>query len=159
MDDFSTQIVRELQTRGIVPVPRWHFLLKRSVFWSLAVTSILVGAVAVSVADYVFFDNEGVSTAVLLESPLESIIQLIPFVWIVVFGLFVASAYLSLRHTRTGYRLGTATSIGGVIIVSIILGVALNTVDFGQAVHYYLLHHTTFYDAFINSNDDKQIPF
>lgn len=155
MTDFSKQVIEEIHVRGVTPRPRWHFLVKRSVFWSLAVLSIVVGAVAFAVADYVFFDSEGISTAVLLESPLEGIINSIPFVWLFVFGLFTASAYLGLRHTRSGYRYRTAAAITGVIVLTISLGLALNALDFGQAIHGYLIQHTTFYDPLIHSREDN----
>ncbi|CAN5686138.1 hypothetical protein BH11PAT2_BH11PAT2_04040 [soil metagenome] len=154
MNDFSSDIEKEIEARGMTPRPRWHFLLKRSVFWSLAVASILIGAAAFSVADYVFFDNEGISTATLLESPLEWIINSIPFIWVFVYGLFGVVTYIGLRHTRSGYKYRTAGIILGVLVVTIGLGLILNKFDFGQGIHYYLLNHTSFYDALIYSNDD-----
>jgi hypothetical protein len=154
MDDISQRVEKEIETRGLVPTPRWHFLVRRSVFWTLAVASVLVGGVAFSVGNYIFFDNEGISTAALLESPLEGVIQTIPFVWLFAFGLFVASAYLSLKHTRTGYRYGIARAVLAVIAISICLGILLDTLDFGQAVHYFLLNNTSFYDAVVHSSDD-----
>jgi amino acid transporter len=158
MYNFSEQVVREIEARNVTPVPRWHFLLRRSVFWTLAILSTIIGGIAYSVADYVFFDNEGVSVKTLLESPLEGIIQTIPFVWLSIFGLFAVSAYLSLRKTRSGYRYRTFVAILVVIITAVILGIILNSFDFGQAVHYFLLNHTSFYDAIIHSNDDLVVP-
>jgi uncharacterized membrane protein len=157
MDNFSKQVVAEIEARGATPKPRWHFLLRRSAFWTFAVLSILSGAVALSVADYVFFDNEGISVATLLESPLEGIIQTIPFIWLIMFALFVMSAYLSLRRTKSGYRYRTIIAVSGAIVVTVLLSLMLNLFDFGQAVHYFLLSHTSFYDALIQSNDDVRL--
>ncbi len=159
MDTFSEQVEKEIVARGVTPLPRWHFLVRRSVFWTLAVFSIIVGTIAFSAADYVFFDNEGMSAATILESPIEVIVQTVPFVWLIVFGLFVASAYLGLRKTRSGYKYRALLAVSGVIVVTIALGMLLNLFDFGQTVHYYLLHHTTFYNALIHSSDDVQVPF
>ena len=104
MNDFPESIEKEIEARGVLPRPRWHFLFRRSVMWILAVASVLSGAVAFSVADYVFFDNEGISVATLLQSPLEGVIRSVPFIWLLAFGLFCATTYVGLRHTRTGYR-------------------------------------------------------
>lgn len=156
MASFSEKILEEIDARGVSPRPRWHFLLRRSVLWSLALLSVILGAVAFAVADYVFFDNEGISTVTLLESPIEGIVQSIPFLWLFVFGLFTVSAYLGLRHTRTGYRYQTIGAVVGVIVVSVLLGLILNVLDFGQAVHDYLMHNTTFYDPLIHSSEDAQ---
>lgn len=159
MDDFSKRVVTEIEARGVLPRSRSHFLIQRSVFWTLAMLSVLVGAVALSVADYVFFDNEGVSAAIILESPVEGFIQTIPFVWLLVFGLFGISAYLSFRHTQTGYRYRALAIVATLVVVTVVLALLLNTFDFGQGVHYYLLNHTSLYDALIHSSDDVRIPF
>jgi amino acid transporter len=154
-EQLPQNIIDEIEKRGLTPRPRWNFLLKRWVFWSLAVVSIFIGAIAVAVAVYVYLDNDGVGTAALLETPLEDILLSIPFIWLFVLALFTVSAYLGLRHTRTGYRYKTTKAVLGVIIVSICLGVLLSIFDFGQTVHHYLLDHTPFYDALIHSSDDN----
>lgn len=154
MNDFYDTLEKEIEARGMTPRPRWHFLLKRSVFWSLAVLSVFFGAIAYSVADYVFFDNEGQSMATLIESPLEGILQSIPIVWLIVFGLFCVVTYAGLRLTRSGYKYRTAKVVLAVLALTIGLGLILNLFDFGQGVHYYLLNHTGFYDALIHSSDD-----
>lgn len=155
-EQLPQNIIHEIEKRGLTPRPRFHFLLKRSVFWSLAGVSTLIGAVAVAVALYVFFDNDGVGTAALLETPLEGLLQSIPFVWLFILALFTVSAYLGIRHTKTGYRYKTAKAVLIVVILSICLGVVLNLFDFGQMAHNYLLHHTSFYDPLIHSRDDLE---
>ncbi len=154
MDNFSQVIIKEIEARGAVPKPGWHFLLTRSAFWFLAITSVLVGAIAFAVADFVFIDNDGISLATLQETPIQDIAQSIPFIWLLILALFTASAYFGFRHTRTGYRYATTFVVTVAIVASILLGVALNAVDFGQTVHQYLLQHTSFYDALIHSRDD-----
>ncbi len=153
-NDFSQMVEDAIEKRGTTLRPRWHFLLKRSVFWFLAGASVLMGAASFSVADYVFVDNEGVGSATLLESPLEGIIQSLPILWVVLFALFAASTFLGFRNTRTGYQYRTIATVCGVIVLTICLGLVLNIFDFGQVVHYYLLHNTNFYDALIFSSDD-----
>lgn len=154
MNDISDSIEREIEARGMNPRPRWHFLLKRSIFWTLAVTSVMSGAVAFSVADYIFFDNEGISIATLLESPFEGVIHSVLFVWLLVLGLFCVTTYIGFRYTRTGYRYHTAGVVASVLAATIGLGLILNQFDFGQGVHYYLLNHTSLYGAFTHSSDD-----
>lgn len=151
-------IIEEIEKRGLKPRPRLHFLIRRGVFWSLAGISVFSGAMAFAVAIYVFFDNEGISSATLLETPLETILQSVPLLWLLITGLFTASAYLGLRHTTTGYRYKTARMVCGVIVTSVCLGFLLNGLDFGQTIHDYLQHHTNFYDALIHSRDDLKEP-
>ncbi|MHB1086793.1 MAG: hypothetical protein ACYCZ0_03530 [Minisyncoccota bacterium] len=157
MEDFSEHIVKEIAERGATPKPRWHFLLKRSVFWTLAVLSMAIGGIAVSVASYVFFDNDGLM-AFQNSAPQEALRILarsIPYIWLFALGLFTASAYLGFRKTRKGYRYATATVVGAAIILSFMCGLLLDAFDFGQKVHKYLLSNTTVYDMLIHSSEDE----
>lgn len=157
MIDFSEKVVSALNERGIEPKPRWHFLLKRSVFWSLAALSVLIGGIAVSVAVYVFFDNDGIflSGNKALQETLFDIAQSIPYIWLLVSALFTASAYLVFRKTKKGYRYATAQVVGIVLVASVALGVLLDAFDFGQMVHKYLLTNTSVYDMLIHSSEDR----
>ncbi len=154
MDNFSEQIVKEIEARGAVPKPRSHFLIARGMFWLLAIVSVIVGGIAFAVAAYVFFDNDGMSIAALEQSSIFDIAQSIPFVWLFILGLFTACAYFGFRHTRKGYRHATTLVVLIAIGASVLLGLALNAVDFGQQAHQYLLQHTNFYDPLIHSRDD-----
>ncbi|MBU1754828.1 hypothetical protein KKH81_00910 [Patescibacteria group bacterium] len=159
MDDFSKDVISEIRDRGITPRPFWYFLLRKWVFWTFAILSIFVGAIALSVADYVFFDNEGVSPAVLIESPLESIFQGAPIVWLILFALFVAGAYLSLKKTQTVYRFKTVKTVGVVAGITVLLGLGLMASDFGHAIYYYLTHDTSLFEAVRQTSDDIVLPF
>ena len=153
---LSESIIQKIEERNLAPTPRWHFLLTRSVFWILATLSVIVGGIAFGVADYVFFDNDGMSLSSLQRSSIQDIAQSIPYVWIVILGIFTVIAYSGFRKTRKGYRHATAVVVSASIIASILLGVTLNAFDFGQAVHKYLLSHTDFYDMLIHSSEDTQ---
>ncbi len=157
MENFSEHIVKEIAERGATPKPRWHFLLKRSVFWTLAGLSVAIGGIAVSVAIYVFFDNDGLGTlgSPALQDTLRDFAQSIPYIWLLVLGLFTASAYLGFRQTRKGYRYATAMVVGAAIILSLVFGFLLDTLDFGQTIHKYLLSNTTVYDMLIHSSEDE----
>ncbi len=155
MENFPEHIVKELEARNAMPKPRWHFLITRGMFWLLAITSVLIGAVAFAVANFVFFDNDGLSVAILERSSIFDIAQAIPFVWLGVLGLFTGCAYFGFRHTRRGYRYATTLVVLTAIAISIALGLLLNTVDFGQRVHQYLLQHASFYDSLVHSREDN----
>lgn len=154
MDDFTKEVVSEIHKRGITPRPLSYFLLRRSVFWVLAVFSIVFGALALSVAHFVFFDNEQIRSATLLASPLKWILGGTPILWLLLFGLFVASAYLSLKKTRTGYRYGAGTAIAWVGGLTVVLALVLISLDFGGAVYTFLTEHISFWDALKQSSDD-----
>lgn len=151
MDNFSEDIVKIIEKKGLVPKPQWYFLLLRWVFWLLAVFSILIGAIAFAVAEYVFFDNDGANVA-----SLQDIAKNIPYIWLIVLVTFTISSYIWFRQTRKGYKYKTVAIVCGTVVISIILGLILNAFDFGQVAHKYLLSHTDFYDMLIHSSEDIQ---
>ena len=157
MENFSEHIVKEIAERGATPKPRWHFLLKRSVFWTLAGLSIVIGGVAVSVAIYVFIDNDSLATFQnsAPQEALRNLARSVPYIWLFVLGLFTASAYLGFRHTRKGYRYATVLVVVVAVVLSLVFGLTLDRLDFGQSVHKYLLSHTSIYDILIHSSEDE----
>ncbi len=154
MNDFSEKIVQELERRGVVPKPRWQFLVSRWVFWLLAGLSALVGGMAFAVAEYVFYDNDGISRASLEQANMLYIAKSIPYLWLAILGLFIACAYYGFRKTRQGYRYATILVVCAALVASVSFGLILSEFDFGKTVHIYLLKHTSFYDPLIFSRDN-----
>ncbi|MDB5244370.1 MAG: hypothetical protein JWN18_240 [Parcubacteria group bacterium] len=140
-DTFSQDIVRKIEARGVVPKPRWYFLASRSALWFLAIGSVVIGAIAFAIADFVFLDNDGISK--LQGSSIQDVAEAIPFVWLAGLALFTVSAYYAFRHTRGGYKYRTATIVFVMVLLSIGLGLILNAYDFGQHIHAFILHITS----------------
>lgn len=132
-ETFPESVLSEIRDRGIAPIPRWQFLASRTFAWVLAGLSVAVGGVAFSIAEFVFFDNDG--PARLHGSSLEDIAQSIPFVWLAFVGFFALVAYYGFRQTRHGYRYATAWVVGIVVASSVAFGLILNAADLGQAVY------------------------
>jgi heme/copper-type cytochrome/quinol oxidase subunit 2 len=155
----SEQIIREIEKRKVVPIPRWHFILRRSVFWVLALISVITGAISMATAIYVFIDNDYVTDQVNIEKffeqrPLiEVIIQSIPYVWLVALGLFILAAYYGVRHTRKGYRYPMTRVIAGSLLLSLLLCGILNVFDIGKYIHRYLIENVRGYDRLVNTNE------
>lgn len=148
MQEISQDIIRQLESRGAAPIPRWRFILVRSAFWLLSAASVAVGSVAFSVGWYVFFDNDG------LRVSFANLFQVIPYVWIVVLVLFILCAYWGFRQTRKGYRYSASVVVTLIVAASIVGGLVFDTFDIGPTVHKFLLSHTSFYDALIYSSED-----
>lgn len=137
-DTFPQDIVKELEARDATPIARWRFLFSRGMIWSLAVASIVIGGLAFAIAEFVFFDNDGI--AKLQSSSIQDIAQSIPFAWLAITAFFAVVAYYGLRHTRRGYKYATTTLVLVVVLLSIGLGILLNHFDFGQRTYQYLTH-------------------
>lgn len=155
----SDKIIDEIEKRKVVPIPRWHFILKRSVFWALALISVITGAISMATAIYVFFDNDYIVDRAGIEQlfeqrPLdEVIVQSIPYVWLFALLLFIVVAYYGFRHTRKGYRYPMVRVIGGSLLLSALLCGILDAFDIGKHVHRYLIDNVKGYGSLVYSND------
>lgn len=155
----SDQILREIEKRNVVPIPRWHFVLKSAVFWALALISVLTGAISMATAIYVFFDNDYIVDRanidkLFVQRPLvEVIVQSIPYVWLLALLLFIVVAYLGFRQTRKGYRHPMLRVISVSLVLSVLLCGVLNTFDIGMFIHRYLIENVQGYDQLVYTNE------
>ena len=95
-------IIKIIDERNLTPIPRWHFLLKRSVFWTIAGIAVLLGGVAVSVIIFVYFDHDTEGMIYLNQSLVDNILMTIPYFWIVSLAFLIALTHISIRHTKGG---------------------------------------------------------
>lgn len=153
-DLLSKKIIEEIDTRKIEPIPKWHFMLRRSVFWSLAVISVILGAIAVAVTIFIFFDHDWSVFGLLEHSFLEDVLLTIPYLWLVFFGLFIAVSNYSFRHTKTGYKYKTAWVALAILCLSIFFGAMLNMLDAGDYVNHFLLNNVPAYDRLVYTRED-----
>lgn len=162
MTQFSPDLILdEIEKRKVVPIPRWHFLMRRGVFWSLAVISVITGSIAMATAIYVFLDHDFLVdqariTRFLAQQPLvEDIIDSIPYLWLTALLLFTLVAYYGVRHTRKGYRYPTLRVIGGSLLLSLALSGFMNLFDVGQIIHRYLIENVRGYDHLVYANEQR----
>lgn len=152
---LSESIVQTLDERNLNPRPRWHFLLKRSVFWSVAGISILLGGVAVAAIIFVFLDHDTGAAHYLNQDLAEDILLTIPYLWLITFALLIALTRMSIRYTKGGYRYGILQVAGIAFVASFILGIIMNKFDVGDKVDEYLNESIPYYDSLVYTSKDQ----
>jgi hypothetical protein len=161
LKERSESILEEIEKRKVVPIPRWHFLLKQAGFWLLASISVLTGSLAMSTAIYVFIDTDFIADhdyihLLFAERPLiADLFESIPYIWLTALGLFTLVAYFGFRHTKNGYRYPTVRVIAGSMLASLLISGALNTVDIGGYIHRYLIENVHVYNNLIYANEHR----
>jgi hypothetical protein len=161
LKERSESILEEIEKRNVVPIPRWHFLLKQAGFWLLASISVLTGSISMAIAIYVFIDNDFIADhdyidRLFTERPfIADLFESIPYLWLTALVLFTLVAYFGFRHTKKGYRYPTARVIGGSILASMLICAALNTVDVGGYIHRYLIDNVHVYNNLIYANEHR----
>ena len=155
MTELERKVLEQIEKRGLVPRPYAYFLARRSVFWTLACISIVLGAVSVAVIIYGavdYFVADGFSED---EIPFDDVIENLPFVWLAMLALFMVSALLSVHKTKRAYRYPVSALVAGVVAVSALLGGLLHYFDVGRQVHQYLNTHVAAYERLVRSKEDR----
>lgn len=148
------KIIEEIKKQGIERRPMWRFLLKHSVFWSLAIFSIILGGIAVAVIIFIFIDHDASVRVYLHESIFEDLLQTIPYLWVTTLLTLIGISKYGVRHTKFGYRYTTARIIGVVVASSLILGITLSTLEIGERVQDFLVERLPYYNELTSTSKD-----
>lgn len=148
------KIIEEIKKQGIEPRPRWQFLLKRSVLWSLAVFSIVLGGIAIAIIIFTFIDHDASVRVYLQGSAVEDILLAIPYFWLVTLAVLTGVAKYAVRHTKFGYRYATTRIMAAVLIGGTVLGITLNVMDVAGSIQDFLVETVPAYDVLMYTSKD-----
>ncbi len=124
-NELSKRIQEHIDTNNIKPLPRWRFILLRSSFWLLAFLSVVIGSFAVGAILFLFLDYNNHNLIGASENITEFLLM-IPYLWIVMFLMFILIARISIAHTQKGYQYRIHSVIVVSVLLSIIFGSVLN---------------------------------
>ncbi len=136
-EQLSSKIQEKINSGEIKCLPRWRFVLFRCLAWMLGVTSIILGSISVSVILFLFDDHRQRGFFNVPHEIAEFLLA-IPFVWIVLFIIFIIIARISINHTAGGYKYRFSRVILLTVLASFFLGVIINTIGIGRVVHEFL---------------------
>ncbi|MBN1495086.1 hypothetical protein JW911_05145 [Candidatus Peregrinibacteria bacterium] len=123
--DVSQNILDKIKKEHIKPVPKWHFMLKKSVIWGLFAVSLILGSFAFSLILLHINEVEWDIYEQAAGSMWGFVLMVIPYFWIVFIMGFIFLAYYNFRHTETGYRYNTFYIVLISIGASILIGTGL----------------------------------
>jgi hypothetical protein len=144
-DELTNKIIERIETEQITPLPRWRFILLRELFWSFAILSIIIGSFAVGVMLFLFFDysNHGLPA---IPQDLNELLLLIPYIWLVVFVLFIIIGRESIRRTSKGYRYHFYVVILASVFLSFVFGSILDFAGVGKMTHEFFNNRVPVYN-------------
>ncbi len=128
---LADRIFSRIDGEGVVPRPRWEFVLKNFVFWGLGVLTILLGACVASAGLFEISDVDWPTYAA-AESSVNWFFAIVPLLWIATLILFLLVGYVNIRRTKHGYRYSLAVIALGTVLTSLTLGFALYASGFGE---------------------------
>ncbi len=153
MTDLERKILETIQSQRLVPKPAYRFLAKRSVFWALALVSLMFGGLNFAALLFVISDYFATGWRILDNIHYNEALLLLPVLWLLLAGLLVASATFGLRHTRRGFRYKSSHLAMAVLSASLLVGILLHASAAGQTAHNFLL---TRFEAYRTST---HVPF
>ncbi len=151
---LQQRIVNEIKKRGIVPRPKWQFLLKRSFGWTLAAVSLMLGSIVIATMMFIFSGYDESLAKYFSESIYIDILELLPFFWFCTLVLLVWISKYAVRQTTYGYRYTTGQILTGILSSSIVLGALLYSFGLGERVQNFLVHSSPYYDALTFTSKD-----
>lgn len=134
MTKLSDKILAEIEKEHIVPIPRWHFLVKNYVFWGLFGVSVVLGSLAFSVIADMKDSGDWDLLGHVQGNLLASAVMMLPYFWFLFLLAFALIAYYNWHHTRKGYLFKRRWIFLGSIASSLFLGGFFYAFGFGGKV-------------------------
>jgi hypothetical protein len=153
MTKFSEEILGKIKHDHIAPVPRWHFLLKSSVFWGILAISILLGSLSFSVIMHIIDIGDLYVFNKMHGNFLTSTIMLLPYFWVISVTAFSLLAYYNWKHTKLGYRFKRRWIVSGSVVISVFMGSIFYALGMGNKIDTLMSDALPIYD---NSKHDAR---
>ncbi len=143
----KSSVMSKIECGEVCPRSRRFFQTRECFVWALWALSVVVGALAVAVTLFVFTHRQYALYEATHENFFTFIVEVLPFVWIVVFGLMVAVGVYNLRHTKRGYRYPLWQIFLSSMVLSLAGGAALQLFGLGYAADHMLGERMDMYDS------------
>lgn len=155
-DELSNKIIERIDTEKIVPLPRWRFILWRMVFWIFAALSVIVGSLAVGAILFLLADYRSSGLFAISHDAVE-ILLMVPYLWLIVFILFIFITRASIKHTKGGYRYSLGFIASASAILSLIIGCAFYLIGIGKITHEFLNEFPIYNSAVHDAREAREL--
>lgn len=127
-------LLQRIEEDQLQPHSRLFFTGRELMVWALWLLSVAVGALAVAISVFVVVHHQYALYEATHKNFFTFLVDILPFVWLLVFVGMAYCALYNLRHTRRGYRYSLTTVLASSIVLSFALGSALQYFGLGYAV-------------------------
>jgi hypothetical protein len=121
--NFSQKILEKIKEDNLTPKSSGYFITQRIILWLPGVLSVLVGALAVSSLIFGIAQSSWRYASWTHGSVLAAVLMTLPYMWVILAGIFGYLSIKAFRKTYDGYRYRVASLFLASILASIILGV------------------------------------
>lgn len=129
-DTLAEKVLTKIHTEHITPTSRGYFFARNAALWVPGICITLFGAFSWAGVLFSIAHSNWDYQHYLRPSLARLLWDEIPFVWIVLFGVFALFITHALKHTKHGYRWRAPLILAVSFCISLAGGVALYTADF-----------------------------
>ena len=140
-------VMSRIECGEVCPRSKTFFQTRECAVWVLWVTSIIVGALAVAVTFFVLNHRQYGLYEATHDNFFTFMVEVLPLLWIVVFGLMVFVGVYELRHTKRGYKYPLWQIFGSSMVLSLAAGAALHLFGFGYSTDHMLGQNVRMYNS------------
>lgn len=144
-NQLAQRVLHRIEGEHLSPRPRWEFLLKNYVFWSLGALAVVLGALAFSATLFEIQNVDWRLASATHASFFSFFFAAAPLFWIITLVLFMVVGYTNIRHTNHGYRYSLPTIALGAVLLSSTLGSGIYSAGLGRQVEELLGDYPPFY--------------
>lgn len=152
---LSDSVLQIIEQKEIKPKSKWSFLLKNWVIWIVGILAVLIGALAISIVIAVLRSNDWDIYREFGQSLPRFFLSTMPYLWLIILGLFILIANYQIQHTKHGYRYPILVIALILIGVSAVLGTLFYGVGVGHALNHRLNEESPLYRQFVDKKADR----
>jgi len=145
MKNLIQDTLNRIKNEQIVPEPRWKILVPKLGIWTVLGLIVLLGAIAVSVADYLLTQLDWEMPASMHQNVFVYGAIVFPYFWVVLIGLVVAGAFWGVRKTETGYRFSWLKIISVTVVGVAVIGFLMSTIGWGGRFNGMMMRDMPYY--------------
>lgn len=127
-------LFERIEREQVQPRSRLFFRSQECFVWFLWFLSVVVGSFAVAISLFVVLHRQYALYETTHDNFFTYLVDVLPYLWIVVFGLMVAGAVFNLRHTKRGYQYPIWKLILSSLVLSFAGGSALQFFGLGFTI-------------------------
>jgi hypothetical protein len=145
MTSISEKILENIKEKHLSPAPRWKFLARNLILWTLFAAALIVGALSFAVIADGLINHDWDIYLRLHKTFWQYALLSLPYFWIVFLLLFSWIAYYDFVHIKGWYHHRVYLVILASIVVSLLLGLALFYTGVGKKIDQVLDANISFY--------------
>jgi hypothetical protein len=121
---ISKDTLNQIEAKKIKPKPKWQFLLKNYLIWSIAGIAALIGSLAMAVIIYIAVNRDWfLYSQKIHRPPLGNFLLDLPIIWIILLLIVVFIALYDVRHSKTGYKYSVYLIVIGSLLIIFVCGI------------------------------------